>query len=252
MEEGSVVSWPLPLGAPVAKGQVVLVIESEKSEAEIESAAAGFLRHIYIEAGAEAVPCGALLAAITETADEEFDAEAFSAAYAAAQPPSAAKPAPATPTAPSAAPARNASTSAARRPVAPAARALARKLGIDVKQVAGSGPGGRVTRGDVSAHAEARERLVPVAESVALEVLREGAGPCVLLLPGFGSDVSSFAPQTRRVSRPGSLAIRCWAMPRSWRALCADWPRALRGLHPIFWRAAPRDSPPGPGAAAEI
>jgi len=196
MEEGSVVSWPLPLGAPVAKGQVVLVIESEKSEAEIESAAAGFLRHIYIEAGAEAVPCGALLAAITETADEEFDAEAFSAAYAAAQPPSAAKPAPATPTAPSAAPARNASTSAARRPVAPAARALARKLGIDVKQVAGSGPGGRVTRGDVSAHAEARERLVPVAESVALEVLREGAGPCVLLLPGFGSDVSSFAPQT--------------------------------------------------------
>jgi len=198
MEEGSVVSWPLPLGAPVAKGQVVLVIESEKSEAEIESAAAGFLRHIYIEAGADAVPCGALLAAITETADEEFDAEAFAAAYAAAQPPSAAKPAPVSPApaAPSAAPARSASASAARRPVAPAARALARKLGIDVKQVAGSGPGGRVTREDVSAHAKARERLVPVAEGVALEVLREGAGPCVLLLPGFGSDVSSFAPQT--------------------------------------------------------
>lgn len=196
MEEGSVVSWPLPLGAPVAKGQVVLVIESEKSEAEIESAADGFLRHIYIEAGADAVPCGALLAAITETADEEFDAEAFAAAHAAAQPPAPAS-APPTPPAPSAAPARSAaSVSAARRPVAPAARALARKLGVDVAQVAGSGPGGRVTREDVSAHAEARERLAPVAEGVALEVLREGEGPCVLLLPGFGSDVSSFALQT--------------------------------------------------------
>lgn len=199
MEEGSVVSWPLPLGAPVAKGQVVLVIESEKSEAEIESAASGFLRHIYIEAGADAVPCGALLAAITETADEEFDAEAFAAAHAAAQPPApsppSAPPTSSTPPAPSAAPARSAA-SAARRPVAPAARALARKLGVNVAQVAGSGPGGRVTREDVSAHAEARERLVPVDESVALEVLREGEGPCVLLLPGFGSDVSSFAAQT--------------------------------------------------------
>lgn len=196
MEEGSVVSWPLPLGAPVAKGQVVLVIESEKSEAEIESAASGFLRHIYIEAGADPVPCGALLAAITETADEEFDAEAFAAAHAAAQPPAPAS-APPAPSAPSAAPARSAaSASAARRPVAPAARALARKLGVNVAQVAGSGPGGRVTREDVSAHAEARERLVPVAETVALEVLREGAGDCVLLLPGFGSDVSSFAAQT--------------------------------------------------------
>jgi len=198
MEEGSVVSWPLPLGAPVAKGQVVLVIESEKSEAEIESAAEGFLRHIYIAAGADPVPCGALLAAITETADEDFDAEAFAAAHAAAQPPSAAGakplPAPVASSTPSAAPARSAA-STARRPVAPAARALARKLGVDLSQVAGSGPGGRVTREDVSAHAEARERLVPVAEGVALEVLREGAGHCVLLLPGFGSDVSSFALQ---------------------------------------------------------
>ncbi len=56
-----------------------------------------------------------------------------------------------------------------------------------------------MTKEDVEAFAAARARLVPVAEGVALEVLREGQGAPVLLLPGFGSDVSSFALQTRRL-----------------------------------------------------
>ena len=80
--------------------------------------------------------------------------------------------------------------------MAPAARALARKLGLDPAQVPGSGPGGRVTREDVEAWAARRERLVPVTDAVALEVLTEGAGDPVVLLPGFGMDVSAFAFQT--------------------------------------------------------
>ena len=57
MEEGIVIDWPLAVGGAVEKGDIVLVIESEKAEVEIEAPASGVLRHVYIEAG-ETVSCG--------------------------------------------------------------------------------------------------------------------------------------------------------------------------------------------------
>jgi pyruvate dehydrogenase E2 component (dihydrolipoamide acetyltransferase) len=192
MEEGTVVEWRAVLGGRVEKGQILLVIESEKNEAEIEATASGFLRHVYVAPGAVA-PCGALLAALTETPDEAFDAAAFAAAEA---PLRTKAPAPRaqreTATAPAA--------TTERRPIAPAARALAKQLGLDAERVPGTGPGGRVTREDVEAFAAARERLLTVAPGIALEVLRDGQGEPLLLIPGFGTDVSSFAPLTPRLS----------------------------------------------------
>ena len=81
MREGAVIEWRAAVGDRVEKGSIVLVIESEKSEVEIAAPASGVLRHIYVEAGTT-VPCGTLLAAITESADEAFDAEAFRASLA--------------------------------------------------------------------------------------------------------------------------------------------------------------------------
>lgn len=191
MEEGTVVEWPLAVGDRVEKGDVVLIIESEKAETEVEAVASGFFRHVYVEAG-ETVACGALLGAITETADEPFDADAFHAAEhrpleragGGLQVKAAA------------AEASGRAATRPERPVAPAARAAARKLGIDARLVPGTGPGGRVTKQDVEAFAAAREARVTVADGVALEVLVEGEGEAVLLLPGLGTDVSVFARQT--------------------------------------------------------
>jgi pimeloyl-ACP methyl ester carboxylesterase len=194
MEEGKVVEWPLALGERVEKGQVVLVIESEKAEVEIEATAAGFFRHIYVEVG-EVVPCATLLGALSDTPDEPFDAEAFARAHAG---PAEAPRSKATPTAAAAPTTAGAGEGAGRErraPVAPAARALARKLGLDPGRVPGSGPGGRVTKADVEAFSAAREALVEVAPGVSLEVPAQGAGDPVLLLPGFGTDVSVFARQ---------------------------------------------------------
>ena len=191
MEEGTVVQWPLAPGDPVVKGELLLLIESEKTEVEIEAPASGFFRHVYVEEG-DTVPCGTLLGAFTETADEEFDADSFHAAEDRPEhkgggslevrlaPPDA-----------NAAPSER-----AERPVAPAARAAARKLGLDPQNIAGTGPNGRVTKQDVEAYAAAREALVPVADGVSLEVLAEGEGEAVVLLPGLGTDVSVFARQT--------------------------------------------------------
>lgn len=197
MEEGRVVAWPLALGARVEKGRAVVVIESEKTEAEVAATASGFLRHVYVPEG-ETVPCGTLLGAITDAPDERFDERAFAAAFRGARRAEAApvRAAAASGGAPaSGATAAAAAASTGRRPVAPAARARARDLGVDVGRVPGSGPGGRVTRGDVDAFAAAQASLRPAAGGVRLEVPHEGTGEAVLLLPGFGTDVACFARQ---------------------------------------------------------
>ena len=190
MEEGTVVEWPIPIGSRVEKGQTLLVIETEKAESEIEATLSGTLRHVYGEPG-QTLPCGALLAVLTDAADEDFDVEAFAAAHA----PSEASPAEAETSDAPRAPVVASAGAGERRPVAPAARVLAKKLGLDPHGIAGSGPGGRVTKQDIERFAADRENLVSVEAGVALEVLREGAGEPVVLLPGFGTDVSSFALQ---------------------------------------------------------
>jgi pimeloyl-ACP methyl ester carboxylesterase len=188
MTEGRVVAWPRSLGARVEKGEIVLVIESEKAEVEIEAPAAGFLRHVYVAAD-RTVPCGTLLAALTPAVAEAFDVEAFRRAHDRPERP-AAKPVHAAPTAaPPASVVRGAAT------ITPAARACAKRHGIDVGKVIATGPAGRVTREDVEAYMAARERLVPVGDGVSLEVLVQGTGESVVLIPGFGSDVGVFARQ---------------------------------------------------------
>jgi pimeloyl-ACP methyl ester carboxylesterase len=191
MQEGKVVAWRAAAGDTVSRGQVVLVIESEKAEVEIESPADGVLRHIYVEPG-RTVPCATLLAALTGTPDEPFDAEAFrresepsSAAAAAA--PASAGPAPGAP--------RPRTPRRGVGPVTPAARRRARELGLDPAGVPGTGPGGRVTREDVEAWAAARAGRREAADGVFLEVPSQGEGDPVALLPGFGADVSAFALQ---------------------------------------------------------
>lgn len=76
MDEGKVVAWPCAVGAEIEKGAPVVLIEADKSEVEVLSSAAGFLRHQYAHPG-DVVRCGALLGALTATANEAFDPSAF-------------------------------------------------------------------------------------------------------------------------------------------------------------------------------
>jgi pyruvate dehydrogenase E2 component (dihydrolipoamide acetyltransferase) len=194
MKEGRVVLWSVPLGGHVGKGEPVLVIESEKTEVEVEATQSGVLRHVYV-AEDQTVPCGTLLGALTADAGESFDADAFKREH---DRPEVITRAPqrrvVTPTS------RTVPTTTDRRAVAPAARALAQKVGIDTDAISGSGPGGRVTKEDVEVWAAGRERLVAVGDGLRLEVVRDGQGPRVAVLPGFGSDVSSFAAQVRALA----------------------------------------------------
>src|SRR5438552_945756 len=183
MVEGTVVEWKAEVGEAVEKGQILLVIESEKVEVEVEAFNSGTLAATYVDAG-ETVPIGSLLAAIAERG-ESFDREGFAKAFVPeveGAPAGAASPTTdrtATPT-PSRAP-----TSGVK--AAPAARAAAKKLGVDLKAIAGTGPGGRITVEDV-------ERAASSGPGLSVDV--EGSGSPLLFICGFGVDKTSWRRQS--------------------------------------------------------
>jgi pyruvate dehydrogenase E2 component (dihydrolipoamide acetyltransferase) len=62
MIEGRVVEWLKKPGEPVARGEVVLVIETDKANVEVESWAQGRLEKILVEPGDAWLPVGTPLA----------------------------------------------------------------------------------------------------------------------------------------------------------------------------------------------
>ena len=143
MEKGTVVRWLKREGDPIAKGEPVVEIETEKANAEIESTCGGYLKRIAVKEG-ETAPVEAVLAYIA--GDEAELKVPFEPAVPEPTPkaqPVSTKPSPKVPPrVPAARP---------KGPVraAPAARRLARELGLDLASIQGSGPGGRILPADV-------------------------------------------------------------------------------------------------------
>ena len=171
METGKITEWKKKEGEQVQKGEILLVVETEKITYEVESPGDGIL-HIVVPVEGE-VPVAALIGYLA--ADKaEYDklvAGGAGAPAAAAQGEAAAAPAAAAPATAPAAPAAAAPRAPGERVKAsPLARKLARDAGIDIANVPGTGPEGRVVKRDVLSYAEAtRVRITPVAEKMAKE-----------------------------------------------------------------------------------
>src|SRR5438309_2784141 len=157
MEEGTVLEWKRQDGQEVHRGDVLADIESDKAAFELEAEADGVLQ-IVVQQGA-AVPVGQVIATIGEEASTE-KAAAPPAPPKAERPPTSPEPAvagsDATETSPEPAAAETpvAAEGDGRVKVSPLARRLAQEMGVDLANVAGSGPGGRVVKEDVIAAAE--------------------------------------------------------------------------------------------------
>jgi len=149
MTEGKIVSWVKAPGDKIAKGETIVVVESDKADMDVESFYEGYLATILVEAGQEA-PVGAAIALLAETEAEieqarnQAIAPTRSPEPAASQSPESA-PAPAAPAAPNR---RNGHLVAS-----PRARKLAKAFNIDLATLEGSGPYGRITAADVEAAA---------------------------------------------------------------------------------------------------
>jgi pyruvate dehydrogenase E2 component (dihydrolipoamide acetyltransferase) len=162
MEQGTVREWVRREGEPVRKGEVVVVVETDKATYDVESPGDGVLLKIVVTGGT-AVPVGATIGVVGAPGAPMPDlgppaggaGRAVPAAPGPAAAPSAGGPAGAPASAAGLAPAP-APGLAGRRQVSPVARALARELGVDLAAVQGTGPGGLITRDDVREAAGAR------------------------------------------------------------------------------------------------
>jgi pyruvate dehydrogenase E2 component (dihydrolipoamide acetyltransferase) len=148
MREGTVVKWRKQEGEPVTRGEVIAEIETDKATVEMEAYSTGVLGRIVAEEG-RTVPVGDLIAVITEPGEAVPAAEELTRGQPAPTPPAQAAAAPAPAPAPSAAPAP---APAGEIRATPIARRLAREKGIELAQVTGTGPGGRITEADVLAY----------------------------------------------------------------------------------------------------
>ena len=173
MTEGRVIQWMKKEGDRVQGGDVVASIETDKAEIELEAFGSGVLRKILVSDG-QTVPVGQLIGVIAEP-DEDISglmrgAPAAPVAGAQAAPkadPMLAAPAPAETA--TAAGSTAPSAESGWVPASPIARRMAREAAIDLAQVKGSGPGGRILERDVEAHIAARAQRrggaeVPVGE----------------------------------------------------------------------------------------
>jgi pyruvate dehydrogenase E2 component (dihydrolipoamide acetyltransferase) len=155
METGTVVKWRKKEGDAVKSGDVICEVETDKATMDYESSSEGTLLKIILPEGGQA-KVGDTIAIIGGQGEDIGALIAEAASVAAAQ---AAAPAPATP--PSSQPTAPAASAAApeaapphvrpgeRVRSSPLARRLAGERRIDLRQVRGSGPGGRVVRRDL-------------------------------------------------------------------------------------------------------
>ncbi len=159
MEEGKLAKWLVKEGEKVAAGAVIAEIETDKATMEFEAVDEGTIGRIIVPEGTEGVKVNDLIAVLLEEGEDAAELEVPSAAAVAVPAPAPAKaaaPAPASPepTAPppSARPQAAPSSNGTERLFAtPLARRIAVERGIDLAQIAGSGPNGRIVKDDVVA-----------------------------------------------------------------------------------------------------
>jgi pyruvate dehydrogenase E2 component (dihydrolipoamide acetyltransferase) len=162
MEEGTILKWLKADGDEISRGDPLAEIETDKATLTYESDAGGVLT-IVAEAG-ETLPIGSVIARLDSGSNggaaarspaqkEPEPAPAPEPSQPAPAPdpePAASRPPPAAPAAPAAAPAAS-----GRVKASPLARRMAREQGLDLQQLAGSGPGGRIVKADVERAAQA-------------------------------------------------------------------------------------------------
>ena len=152
VEAGDVVGVLVAEGDTVELDQGVVELETDKALVEVPSSVAGTVTKIHISAG-DRVPVGSLLISVEEDeksvpAEPEPEAEA-PAPKKETQVAEAPAPTPSRPPAPT--------FNGDPIPAAPSTRRLARELGVDLTQVAGSGPGGRISQDDIKAAVRNRQ-----------------------------------------------------------------------------------------------
>lgn len=147
LAEAEIIDWLVTAGDQVHEGQPMVEISTDKVTVELPAPCDGTVRALHAAPG-DVVPVGVVLLTIDEA---EAGQGELASPVGAAHRPTAARPP------------ETASTSTNGLMAAPTTRRRAAQLGVDLRTVVGSGPGGRILRADVEARAR---QAVPAATAV--------------------------------------------------------------------------------------
>ncbi len=160
MKTGTVVQWFKKEGEVVQKGEPLVEVLSEKVTYDVEAPESGVLRRIVASEGSE-VPVDKVIG-ILAAADEDITEAEVSA-----------PPAPTLEIEEVPAPVPKLDEIGDRIPASPAAKRLAKELGVDLKQVKNTVPEGRIVEDDVRRFAEQTASTPRVRETIPLTGIRK-------------------------------------------------------------------------------
>jgi pyruvate dehydrogenase E2 component (dihydrolipoamide acetyltransferase) len=178
MEHGKMVEWLIKPGDYVHRGDVVAVVDTDKTVMDVETFEEGVVAELLVDVGTT-VPIGTPLARITQTPDD-------GAGQAGGQP---------------AVPPAQAGPEAATAQVPPPVRHLAHQLGVDPSGIRGTGKHGAVTRADVERAAAVQPaRPVPEAGPVPKAAPVPEAAPAPAAGPAPRATRVRSSPRARRLA----------------------------------------------------
>ncbi|SIN69039.1 pyruvate dehydrogenase complex dihydrolipoamide acetyltransferase [Algoriphagus halophilus] len=164
MQEGTIASWLKKVGDEIKSGEIIAEVETDKATMELESYDDGTLLYIGVEAG-DSVPVDGVIAVIGEKgadfetllkAQQQSSSEPAPAPKEESAPAPKAEPVAETKSAPASTAPAATTANGERVKASPLAKKIAEEKGLDIRQVSGSGEGGRVVKKDV-------ENFVPAA-----------------------------------------------------------------------------------------
>ena len=172
MEEGTLAKWLVKEGDTVASGDLLAEIETDKATMEFEAVDEGVIGKLLVAEGTEGVKVNTAIAVLLEDGESASDISAAPKAEAAPQASEAAAPAPKTAEAPAApaAPQKD----GARLFASPLARRIAAEKGLDLTQITGTGPKGRIVKADVT---DAKPSAAPAPQAAASAAAAPAAMP---------------------------------------------------------------------------
>lgn len=203
LTEAKIVELHVKLGDAVKKGDLVAVVESEKASFDVEAFSSGVVIDLPYREGDIATVLSPLM-----HLGQPGETVTGAAPAAAAAPVSEAV------AAPVAAP--GVVTASGTLRASPVARRTADARGLDLGQIAGTGPLGAVVLRDVEAFAGGAAAVAvkaadPVEGPLALRTLKAGQGSPVVFLHGFGADLSSWRPMVGQL--PMGLPMMALDLP---------------------------------------
>lgn len=182
MAEGTLVRWVVDEGAEVSKGTVLAEIETDKATVEVESSAEGILYSRLVAEG-DVVPVGDPIAVIAAPGEEVKDLPKASSEPSKETKPVEGEEEKEAPPAEPVEEARQetpAATDSSMVKASPLARRMAEENNLDLSQLTGSGPGGRIVKKDIEkavAEGLPRKTEAPSAPGAASEPAKPSTMP---------------------------------------------------------------------------